>query len=126
MSADDRALQDRRMLAKAIFRLFDDWKLPEADQLALLGFAVEDVDSLSSMRQAGALASSEELMERTRSLLRIYRYLAMLYPEHPHLSKKWMMSSNPRLEGEAPIERIKNGGTAGIRLVSAMLEEQLF
>ena len=78
------------------------------------------------MRRTGVLLATEHLTDRTRSLLQIYRYLGMMYPEHPELARKWMMSGNPRLDGEAPMERIKNRGTAGIRFITTLLEEQLF
>lgn len=118
--------EDRRILAKAIFRLFDQWQLSEADQLALLGFSADNAEALATMRRTGVLLATEHLADRTRALLRIYRYLGMLYPEHPQLAKKWMTSANPRLEGEAPIQRIVNRGAAGIRFVTTLLEEQLF
>lgn len=120
------AVQDRRLLATAIFKLFDEWELSERDQVLLLGLDAHDLDALESMRRAGMLANSAHLIERGRSLLRIYRYLAMLYPEHPNLRKKWMMSAHPRLEGQAPIQRMKERDGAGIRFVSVLLEEQLF
>lgn len=112
------------MLAKAIFRMFDQWRLSEADQLIVLG--IDDPSALASMRTDGELAASDELLNRARALLRIYRYLAMLYPEHPTLREKWMMSTHPRLDGEAPLDRIKRGGARGIGFVATLLEEQLF
>jgi len=120
------AEQDRRLLAKALFKLFDEWELSERDQALLLGLDAHDLDVLTSMRAAGALASSMQLVERGRSLLRIYRYLSMLYPEHPHLRRKWITSAHPRLNGQAPLQRMKEGGGAGIRFVTLLLEEHLF
>ncbi len=114
------------MLAKAIFRMFEQLHLTEGDQIVLLGLGTHEVDVLDSMRQAGELASSNELADRARALLRIYRYLAMLYPEHPGLREKWIASGHPRLEGESPLHRMKTRGPAGIRFVATLLEEQLF
>ena len=123
--ADEITDSDRRILAKAIFRLFDLWQLSEADQLMLFGPA-EDRQALRSMRDSGMLMPTAHIAERTRALLRIYRYLGMLYPEHPDLAKKWMSSSHARLNGETPMEAIKNRGTGGINAVSVLLEELLF
>lgn len=114
------------MLAKAIFRMFDQLHLAEADQLVLLGLEAKEGDVLVSMRQAGELPSSDELADRARTLLRIYRYLSMLYPEHPALREKWIASAHPRLEGESPLHRMKTRGHAGIRSVAMLLEEQAF
>jgi hypothetical protein len=117
---------DRRILAKAIFRLFDLWELSAADQLALLGLPAEEADAFATMRSSGMLLQAEHLLDRVRSLLRIYRYLGMLYPENAEMAKNWMMSSNPRLNGDAPIRRIQNGKAAGLRSVTDLLEEHLF
>ena len=117
---------DRLILAKAIFRLFDQWQLSEADQLVLLGLSIEHAQALSSMRAGGTLSTDEHIAERTRALLRIYRYVGMLYPEHPELAKKWMTTSNVRLNAETPMEAIKNRGSVGMKAVSALLEELLF
>lgn len=124
--ADELTDSDRRILAKAIFRLFDLWQLSEADQLVLLGLPTEHLQALRSMRHSEMLLTAEHLTARTRALLRIYRYLGMLYPEHPDLAKKWMTSSNARLNAETPMDAIKNRGTAGINAVSGLLEELLF
>ena len=106
--------------------MFDEWRLSDTDRLVLLALDSHDIDVLVSMREKSELADSGELADRVRALLRIYRYLAMLYPEHPNLREKWMMSGHPRLGGEAPLERMKSGGAAGIRFVTTLLEEQLF
>ena len=124
--ADELTDSDRRILAKAIFRLFDLWQLSEADQLILLGLPAEHLQALRSMRHSGMLSTAEHMAERTRALLRIYRYLGMLYPEHPDLAKKWMISSHARLNAATPMDAIKNRGTAGINAVSVLLEELLF
>lgn len=114
------------MLAKAIFRMFDHLHLAESDQVVLLGLGTHEVEVLASMRQTGELAISDELADRARALLKIYRYLAMLYPEHPALREKWIATAHPRLEGESPLQRMKTRGQAGIRFVATLLEEQLF
>jgi|HigsolmetaAR202D_1030399.scaffolds.fasta_scaffold00224_12 hypothetical protein len=120
------AAQDRRMLAKALSKLFDQWQLSEADQLVLLGLRAEESGVLSMMRERGELADSTQLAERARALLKIYRYLSMLYPEHPQLRNKWLRASHPRLDGQSPFERIGQQGAAGVRFVTILLEEQLF
>jgi hypothetical protein len=117
--------QDRRTLAKAIFRLFDMWELSSADQIGLLGLTPEP-ETLNTMRESGVLVASAALAERTRTLLRIYRYVAMLYPEHPELARKWMRTSHPRLDGETPMQRMLSRGEPGIRFVATILEEQLY
>lgn len=130
MNPDERPVSatsdsDPRMLAKALFRIFDQWRLSETDQLIVLGIGAEDPGVLVSMRERNDL-DSNDLVERARALVRIYRYLAMLYPEHPTLREKWMTSAHPRLSGESPLDRIKGGGARGIGFVTTLLEEQLF
>lgn len=118
--------QDRRTLAKAIFRLFDLWQLSPTDQLGLLGMTQGEAATLETMRNASLLAPSASLAERTRALMRIYRYVGMLYPEHPELARKWMYSSHVRLDGETPMQRMLGRGEPGIRFVTTVLEEHLF
>jgi chromosome condensin MukBEF MukE localization factor len=118
-------LADRRLLATAIFRLFDHWRLSEADQLTLLGINAENTSTLHGMREGGLLPS-QELADRVRSLLRIYRYLGMLFLQDPSSAKKWMTDSNIRLDGDSPLTKIQRRGAAGIQTVAALLEEQLF
>jgi hypothetical protein len=101
------------------------WEVSSADQIGLLGLDAEP-DTLIAMREAGLLIASATLAERTRTLLRIYRYVAMLYPEHPELGRKWMRTSHPRLDGETPMQRMLSRGEPGIRFVATILEEQLY
>jgi hypothetical protein len=119
------AAADRHLLATAIFRLFDHWQLSEADQLALLGIDTEGVSTLHGIRESGMLPS-QELPDRVRSLLRIYRYLGMLFLQDPSSAKNWMSEPNIRLDGDSPLTRIQKKGAAGIQAVAALLEEQLF
>lgn len=130
MNSDERPVSatsasDRQMLAKALFRILDQWRLSETDQLIVLGIGAEDPAVLVTMREQHDLVS-DDLVERARALVRIYRYLAMLYPEHPALREKWMTSTHPRLDGESPLDRVKRGGARGIAFVTTLLEEQLF
>jgi hypothetical protein len=118
--------QDRRLLATALFRLFDHWHLAESEQSSLLGLRPEQQGDLRVMRQSGLLAPNPTIAERTRALLRIYRYLGMVFTQNYDLARGWMMTSNLRLDGDSPFEKIQKKGDAGIRAVTNLLEEQLF
>ena len=118
--------QDRRLLATAVFRLFDHWHLTESEQSLLLGLLPEQQDELKAMRRSGLLAPSAAIAERTRALLRIYRYLGMVFTQNYDLARGWMKTSNLRLDGDSPFEKIQKKGDAGIRAVTNLLEEQLF
>ncbi len=118
--------QDRRLLATALFRLFDHWHLAESEQSSLLGLPHEQQGDLRVMRQSGLLSPTPVIAERTRALLRIYRYLGMVFTQNYDLARGWMMTSNLRLDGDSPFERIQKKGDAGIRAVTNLLEEQLF
>lgn len=92
----------------------------------MLGLRPDHQDDLRVMRQSGLLAPSKEIAERTRALLRIYRYLGMVFAQNYDLARGWMNTSNLRLEGDSPFDRIRKKGDAGIRTVTNLLEEQLF
>jgi hypothetical protein len=50
----------------------------------------------------------------------------MVFTQNYDLARGWMMTSNLRLDGDSPFERIQKKGDAGIRAVTNLLEEQLF
>lgn len=118
--------QDRRLLATAVFRLFDHWHLAESEQCSLLGLDPGQRDDLKTMRDSGVLSPAPAIAERTRALLRIYRYLGMVFTQNYDLARGWMTTSNVRLNGDSPFEKIRKQGDAGTRAVTNLLEEQLF
>jgi uncharacterized protein (DUF2384 family) len=124
--SDQSTSRDRRLLATAIFRLFEFWHVPEEEQLALLGLQSRSAGALKTMRDDAFVDESEELMDRVRSLLRIYRFLGMAFSEEPELARRWMVTPTARLGGNSPLERINQEGVVGIRTVTALLEEHLF
>ena len=117
---------DRGAIAKAVFRLFDHWQLEEHEQIALLGLEDEGQQRLSTMRAESLLEATAELNERALALLRIFRFLGMLFPDHPDLARRWMKTPQPRLDERSALDAIKVQGLQGIRRVTVLLEEQLF
>jgi hypothetical protein len=117
---------DRRATAKAVFRLFDHWQLDEHDQIALLGLQEDGQRRLAAMRDESLLESTAELNERALALLRIFRFLGMLFPDHSDLAHRWVKTPQPRLDGRSALDAIKVQGMQGIRRVTVLLEEQLF
>jgi hypothetical protein len=113
-------------MAKAVFRLFDHWQLEEHEQRSLLGLQEDGQRRLATMRDEGLLESTAELNERALALLRIFRFLGMLFPDHPELARRWMKTPQPRLEERSALDAIKVQGLQGIRRVTVLLEEQLF
>ena len=113
-------------MAKAVFRLFDHWQLEEQEQIALLGLEDDGPQRLSTMRAENLLEATAELNERALALLRIFRFLGMLFPDHPDLARRWMKTPQPRLDERSALDAIKVQGLQGIRRVTVLLEEQLF
>jgi hypothetical protein len=113
-------------MAKAVFRLFDHWQLDDHEQMALLGLEENGEPRLVAMREASLLESSPDLNERALALLRIFRFLGMLFPDHPDLARRWMRTPQPRLDERSALDAIKVQGMQGIRRVTVLLEEQLF
>jgi hypothetical protein len=109
-----------------VFRLFDHWHLTESQQCSLLGLDPKQQSDLKTMRDSGLLSPAPAIAERTRALLRIYRYLGMVFTQNYDLARGWMMTSNLRFDGDSPFEKIRKQGDAGIRAVRNLLEEQLF
>lgn len=113
-------------MAKAVFRLFDHWELDDREQVALLGLDENGEQRLATMRDASLLESSAELNERALALLRIFRFLGMLFPDHPDLARRWMKTPQARLDDRSALDAIKAQGMQGIQRVSVLLEDQLF
>jgi hypothetical protein len=119
-AADD----DRRMLGKAMLRLFELWNLTDAQSAALLGFEAPG-HVLSELRSGGSFPAQDALIERARALLRIHRQLQLLLPSNPQVAAKWVQAPDERLDGNTPFDTIRRDGAAGANRIISLLERQI-
>jgi hypothetical protein len=117
-----RTRDERVVLARAVTRLFDLWRLNAADQLMLLGLNESNRIALQRYARGEALASNRDLLERVGHLLGIHKALKLLYPKNPDISAGWMLSANAMFDGATPVEVVRRFGFAGLLMVRGTLD----
>lgn len=112
----------RVVLARAVTRLFQLWKLPAADQLMLLGLNESNRIALQRYAKGEALAANRDLLERVGHLLGIHKSLKLLYPHNPQIVAGWMSSKNTAFDDSTPVEIARRFGFAGLLMVRGTLD----
>jgi len=113
---------DRSALAQMVMQLFEHWRLPTEDQLALLGLSTTNRAALSRYRKGEPLAPNRDLLERVGILLGIHKSLRLLFPHNRDLAYAWMTQPNRAFEGMTPVETVKQWGFPGLLMVRAYLD----
>ncbi len=119
---DPRSREGRAALAKMVITLFDHWKLPVDDQLALLGLVETSRMTLNRYRKGEPLADNRDLMDRVKALLSIHRSLRILFPENREIVYKWMTLPNLDFNGQSPAQVIREEGFLGLLMVKRYLD----
>ena len=119
---DLRDREARARLSKMIVGLFDHWKLPPADQAALLGLSPASRSTLARYRRGEPLADSADLLARAGHLLGIHKSLRIIFPHDRDLAYRWIAAPNRRFEGATPLEVIRRYGYEGILAVRRYLD----
>ena len=109
---------------RAFFRLAEDWRLAEAEQLVLLGAA--STSELSNWRQGETGSANSETLERISYLLGIYKAIHTLLP-NPVRANAWIRTANTALmfHGTSALDRMLIGKATDLHAVRAYLDEQL-
>ena len=114
--------ESRVVLAKAVSRLFENWKLSAADRLALLGLSETNRSALARYEHGEPLAASRDLLDRAGHLLGIHKSLKLLYPQNPELVRSWMTSRNKKFSEATPTEVARRFGLPGLVMVRGTLD----
>jgi hypothetical protein len=120
--ADPHTREGRSALAKMVITLFDHWKLPTADQTALLGLSESSRSSLNRYRKGEPLADNRDLIDRAGNLLGIHRSLRILFPHNRDLVYRWPTTPNTQFEGKTPVDIMREAGFLGLLLVRRYLD----
>lgn len=94
----------RAVLAKAIMRAFDEWRLANVDRQLLLGLDPNSRAALGRYAQGRPLNNTRNLLDRVGHLLTIYRGLRILCPENPEICMGWLSSPNRCFDGKTPLD----------------------
>jgi hypothetical protein len=117
-----RNRDERVILARAITRLFELWKLGAADQLMLLGLNESNRIALQRYAKGEALAANGDLLDRVGHLLGIHKALKLLYPHNPEIVAGWMSSPNTLFEGATPVDIARRFRFPGLLMVRGKLD----
>jgi transcriptional regulator with XRE-family HTH domain len=106
---DLRERKNREKLAKLVAALLEHWRLPPADQAALLGLSAQSRSTVARYRRGEPLGDSADLIARAGHLLGIHKALRILFPQDRDLAYRWVATPNRRFDGRAPLEVMKQG-----------------
>jgi|SRR5690554_2890823 len=111
-----------RVLLPSIFRIFEAWKLTDAQQVKLLGLINEK--TLSSWKKAPEKAElSLDHIERASYILGIYKALQVLFPTQSN-ADRWLTKANdsPMFNGQAPIDWLMAGYMVDLAAIRVHLD----
>ena len=122
LSGSTRNRDERVILARAITKLFELWKLIAADQLMLLGLNESNRIALQRYSKGEALAANGDLLDRVGHLLGIHKSLKLLYPHNPEIVAGWMSSPNTLFDGATPVDIVRRFRFPGLLMVRGTLD----
>ena len=108
-AVDLHARKNREELARLLVTLLEHWKLPAADQAALLGLSAQSRSTVARYRRGEPLADNADLLARAGHLLGIHKALRILFPQDRDLAYRWVTTPNRRFGERAPLELMKQG-----------------
>jgi hypothetical protein len=114
--------ETRVILAGALSRLLELWKLSTADRLALLGLSESNRIALQRYASGAPLAASRDLLDRAGHLLGIHKSLKLLFPRNEELERGWMSSPNLKFGGETPVAVVRRFGLPGLVMIRGTLD----
>lgn len=116
---------ERKALAQALMRLFDQWDLDNAARLNLLGLSEKSRALLPKYRAGDqGLPQNRDALDRAGWLLAIHKALRLLYPENETLRHDWVKRRNRALDNRAPLEIMTERGLIGVANVARYLDYQ--
>ena len=116
---------ERKVLARALMKLFDQWDLYNAARLNLLGLSEKSRALLPKYRGGEqGLPQSRDALDRAGWLLAIHKALRLLYPENDNLRHSWIKRRNRALDNRTPLDLMTERGLIGVATVSRLLDYQ--
>ena len=117
-----RERTSRERLARMAVALLDHWRLPPAEQAALLGLSPQSRSTVARYRRGEPLADNADLLARVGHLLAIHKALRIAFPHDLDLAYRWVSTPNRRFNGAAPFELMKRHGFEGILAIRRYLD----
>jgi hypothetical protein len=115
----------RKVMAKALMKLFEQWKIDNNSQLNLLGLSSNSRALLKKYRDGEqGLPTSRDALDRVGWLLAIHKALRLLFPHNDELRKSWVNRRNSAFDNRTPLEIMTERGIIGLANVSRYLDFQ--
>jgi hypothetical protein len=115
----------RKVMAKALINLFDQWDIDNNARLNLLGLSDNSRALLSKYRKGEqGVPTSRDAMDRVGWLLAIHKALRLLFPHNDQLRKSWVRRRNATFSNQPPLEYMMERGLIGLANVSRYLDHQ--
>jgi len=115
----------RKVMAKALMKLFDQWRIDNNTQLNLLGLSSNSRSLLNRYRRGDqGIPTSRDAMDRAGWLLAIHKALRLLFPHNEALRKSWVSRKNSAFDNQTPLEYMTERGIIGLANVSRYLDFQ--
>ena len=111
-------------LLPAIFNIFSQWRLADAQQMTLLGLSHgKTLYNWKSQPEKAKL--TRDLLERASYILGIYKSLQILLPDQA-LAEQWLSTSNddPLFNGTTPLRRLLAGQVVDLAVVRNFLDAE--
>ncbi len=115
----------RKVMAKALINLFDQWSIDNNTRLNLLGLSDNSRSLLNKYRKGEqGVPTSRDAIDRVGWLLAIHKALRLLFPHNEQLRKEWVSRRNTAFDNQTPLEYMTERGIIGLANVSRYLDYQ--
>jgi hypothetical protein len=105
----------------AFWKIMDQWGVKSEDQISLIGIKTNlSVDELKAINVSSL---SSEMIARISLVLKIYKYLEILFPNREQ-SRAWINKSNDAFGGKTALMIILSDHENGLLIVATHLDSQ--
>lgn len=113
-------------VTRVVMALFDKWELSIAEKADLLGMQASSRATLAAYSKKDSNSSlplNRDSQDRTGYLLAIHKALRLLYPHDEAMRFGWVRRRNRMLNGNAPLDVMRNRGLIGIAAIARYLDQ---
>ena len=115
MTMNEISAEDQIAITKAIMKMLDDWGVPSAGIINVLGLPEGTrTRHIEKFRLENPLPSDDSTMERVRHLAGIADALRTMYPHNPQQGVAWMNKPHRRFSGRSPVATMSEEGLSGL------------
>ena len=107
--------EDQLALTKAIMGMLDEWGVPAAGVISILGLPADTrTRHIEKFRKEKPFPSDEVTMKRITHLAGIADALRTMHPHNPSQNVVWMNKPHRRFSGRTPVATMIEDGLSGL------------